>query len=49
MENTFDLDQFVNKIKAGEKVKCPVCEQGYVIAIPNGYACDHCKTKLNEN
>lgn len=49
MENTFDLDQFVNKLKSGEKVKCPVCEQGYVVPITNGYACEHCKTKLNEN
>ena len=49
MENSFDLDEFVKKLKSGENVKCPVCEQGNVISITNGYACDHCKTKLNEN
>ena len=49
MENSFDLEQLVKKLRSGEKVKCPVCEQGYVVPVTNGYACEHCKTKLNED
>lgn len=49
MDNSFDLSDFLKKIKSGENVKCPVCDQGYMISIEHGYACEYCKTKINEN
>ena len=49
METFLDLDDLYKKVSNGEEVKCPVCEQGNIVPIINGYACEHCKTKLNHD
>lgn len=45
----FDLNKFFEKVKSGEKVLCPACNEGYIVPIPHGYACEHCHCKLNED
>ena len=49
MEKFMDLDELYDRVKSGERVKCPVCEKGVIVPIVNGYACECCKTKLNQD
>lgn len=50
--NPFEFNEMIKKLRTGEKVQCPLCNKGTMVAvgdykITHGFYCSHCKEKLN--
>lgn len=46
-----DFNERIKKMRSGEKIKCPKCEDGFISAVgePKStkvFRCDHCQTGM---